>query len=82
MTYAYALGNSLNVPAVKTLQQVGVAPFLYFLQEQLRRLVPDLPVNEKPASEVGLSLALGTYEMSPLQFAHLWRLFLPRQVPV
>jgi membrane carboxypeptidase/penicillin-binding protein PbpC len=58
VTYAYALGNSLNVPAVKTLYQVGVAPFLDFLHKQLSRLAPTLPVQPKTADEVGLSLAL------------------------
>jgi membrane carboxypeptidase/penicillin-binding protein PbpC len=58
VSYAYALGNSLNVPAVKTLHQVGVAPFLDFLKQQLSRLAPNLPLNPKTADEVGLSLAL------------------------
>lgn len=81
VTYAYALGNSLNVPAIKTLAEVGVAPFLEFLKQQLSRLAPLLPVSEKTADEVGLSAWLGTYEMSPLQFTHLWRAFLPDSVP-
>jgi membrane carboxypeptidase/penicillin-binding protein PbpC len=47
----------------------------------LSRLAPNLPLNPKTADEVGLSLALWTYEMSPLQFTHLWRSLLPAYVP-
>lgn len=81
VTYAYALGNSLNVPAVKTLQEVGVWAFLWFLKEQASRVAPWFPLNPKTADDVGLSLALGTYELSPWQFVQLWRLFLPQWVP-
>lgn len=81
VTYAYALGNSLNVPAIKTLSQVGVAPFLDFLKKQIQRLAPTLPLNPKTADEVGLSLGLWTYEMSPLQFTQLWRGLLPEHTP-
>jgi hypothetical protein len=45
------------------------------------RLAPTLPLNPKNADEVGLSLALWTYEMSPLQFAQLWRILLPAYTP-
>jgi membrane carboxypeptidase/penicillin-binding protein PbpC len=38
-------------------------------------------VQPKTADEVGLSLALWTFEMSPLQFTHLWRSLLPAHVP-
>lgn len=81
VSYAYALGNSLNVPAVKTLHAVGVAPFLQFLKEQVRRLAPWTDENPKTAGEVWLSLALGTYELSPWQFTQLRRMLLPTVVP-
>lgn len=77
VTYAYALWNSLNVPAVKTVYQIGVEPFLQFIKEQINRLAPNTPLNPKTAEEVGLSVALGTYEMSVWQFAQLRRLLLP-----
>lgn len=77
VTYAYALWNSLNVPAVKTVHQIGVEPFLQFIKEQTNRLAPNTTLNPKSADEVGLSVALGTYEMSVWQFTQLWRLLLP-----
>jgi penicillin-binding protein 1C len=81
VSYAYALGNSLNVPAVKTLHAVGVWPFLDFLKKQIKRVDPTGPLTSKTAEEVGLSLALWTYEISPFQFTQLWRILLPRMVP-
>ncbi len=81
VSYAYALGNSLNVPAIKTLYTVGVEPFLIFLQQQLKRLAPGWPKNPKTAADLWLSLALGTYELSPRQFTQLWRMFLPTHSP-
>jgi penicillin-binding protein 1C len=81
VTYAYALGNSLNVPAVKTLHAVGVWPFLDFLKKQLQRADPAGPLTSKTADEVGLSLALWTYEISPWQFTQLRRILLPNMVP-
>lgn len=77
VTYAYALWNSLNVPAVKTVYQIGVEPFLHFIKEQTNRLAPNTTPNPKTAEEVGLSVALGTYEMSVWQFVQLRRLLLP-----
>lgn len=81
VSYAYALGNSLNVPAIKTLYAVGVETFLQFLQQQLKRVSPGSPLNPKTANDVWLSLALGTYELSPWQFAQLWRVLLPNYAP-
>lgn len=82
ISYAYALGNSLNVPAIKTLYAVGVEPFLQFLKHQLRVTSPWSPINPKTASDVWLSLALGTYELSPRQFTQLWRILLPNYAPI
>jgi membrane carboxypeptidase/penicillin-binding protein PbpC len=36
VSYAYALWNSLNIPAIKTLHNIGVDPFLQFLKTQLQ----------------------------------------------
>ena len=79
VSLAYALGNSLNVPAIKLLHEVGVQPFLSFLQQQLL-VTSTEELNPKTADEVWLSLALGTYETSPLAFTQLWRTFLPGHI--
>jgi membrane carboxypeptidase/penicillin-binding protein PbpC len=77
VSYAYALWNSLNVPAIKTLNALGVEPFLAFLKTQLASYAPWLDKNTKDANNVWLSLALWTYEISPLAFTQLWRVFVP-----
>lgn len=82
VSLAYALGNSLNVPAIKLLHAVGVDAFLAFLREQLAVFAPDEQLNTKTAEDVGLSLALGTYEISPRGFANLRRLFAANNTPI
>ncbi len=77
VTISYALWNSLNVPAIKTLNTIWVPPFLWFLKQQLSSYAPWLDANTKDADNVWLSLALWTYEISPLAFTQLWRMFLP-----
>jgi penicillin-binding protein 1C len=77
VTYAYALWNSLNVPAIKTLHSLWVDPFLQFLKKQLASYASWYDQNTKDANNVWLSLALWTYEMSPYAFGQLWRMFLP-----
>ena len=76
-----ALGSSLNVPAVKALNQIGVENFLSFLR-QLRVALGDDVKNISPdiADRLGLSVALGTYEMSVWEFTNLWRTFLVGEV--
>lgn len=81
VTYAFALGNSLNVPAIKTLHDVWVSEFLAFLKEQLAIYASWYDTNKKDAENVGLSLALGTYEITPYAFTQLWRFFLPNKTP-
>lgn len=78
----FALGNSLNVPAIKTLDSVGVENFLGFLQEQLSTFASWHDNNKKDAENVGLSLALGTYEISPYAFTQLRRFFLQGETPI
>lgn len=80
VSYAYALGNSLNVPAIKILDTLWVDRFLQFLKQQLATYASGYDTNTKNADNVWLSLALGTYEISPYAFAQLWRLFLPWQM--
>jgi penicillin-binding protein 1C len=53
-----ALTRSLNVPAVKMLQQYGTAPFLYQLQQL------GFESMNKPATHYGLSLILGGAEVT------------------
>ncbi len=81
VTLAFALGNSLNVPAIKILDSVGVENFLWFVKEQLATFASWYDNNQKDAENVGLSLALGTYEISPYAFTQLWRFFLAWKTP-
>ena len=59
-----ALANSLNVPAVKLLDQVGVPAML----ETARKL--GIHSWRKPARAYGLSLAVGGYETPLLELTH------------
>ena len=61
-----ALGNSLNVPAVRTIGMVGVNPFA----RQLRQLGIALP---RTGDYYGYSLALGSPEMNLLQLTNAYR---------
>ena len=61
-----ALGNSLNVPAVRTIGMVGVNAFA----RQLRQLGITLP---RTGDFYGYSLALGSPEMNLLQLANAYR---------
>jgi penicillin-binding protein 1C len=59
-----ALSNSLNVPAVKLLAQVGVPAML----ETAQKL--GIRAWRKPAKAYGLSLAVGGYEVPLLELTH------------
>jgi 1A family penicillin-binding protein len=59
LTYRVALDNSLNVPAVKVLKDAGIHETL-----QLAHSMGIGSINDE--SQVGLSLALGADEVSPL----------------
>ncbi len=59
-----ALSNSLNVPAVKLLAQIGVPAML----ETAKKL--GIEAWRKPDSEYGLSLAVGGYEVPLLELTH------------
>lgn len=80
VSLASALGSSLNVPAVKLLDQAGADWYIWFLSD-LRTAVGDSAddisrdAHRFSATHQWLSLALGTYEMSPLEFAQLWQIF-------
>ena len=77
---AVALWSSLNVPAVTTLEKVGVQKFLNFINKlrlalwnNKKQIEADQQIYT--ADKLGLSAALGTYEMSPLEFTNLRRVF-------
>ncbi|MBN2675655.1 MAG: transglycosylase domain-containing protein [Alphaproteobacteria bacterium] len=65
-----ALGNSLNIPAVRTLEKVGVSDYLHFLKEKLS--VENLTEN---AEFYGEGLALGSIEIPLLKMTELYSLF-------
>jgi len=82
---ALALWSSLNVPAVTTLDKIWVENFLNFINQLRIKLWDDINQVKKDAriynaEKLGLSAALGTYEMSPLEFVNLRRLFLRSEV--
>ncbi len=76
-----ALWSSLNVPAIYTLNKVGVQRFLNFLTdlrvklgENKEKVFKDL--IKFNSERLWLSAALWTFEMSPYEFANLRRIFL------
>lgn len=81
VSLADAIGNSLNIPAVKLVHKVGVEAFISFLEDIRKKIwTPESTIAQESkifnAKNLGLSVALGTYELSPLEFAQLWRIFL------
>lgn len=69
VTLAEALAQSLNVPAVKTLDFVGVGPFLSIVQS-----FGITSLTESP-DHYGLALALGSGEVSLLELTNAYRVF-------
>lgn len=65
----YALSNSLNVPAVKVLEYVGLDDFYKFLEKDLEFK----PVQ--PLSDYQLGIALGSLEMSLFDLARYFTIF-------
>lgn len=76
VSLAYALGNSLNIAAVKLLERVGVPWFYRFLQEIKQKYVPWGSDDDASPDHYGLSLALWTYEISPYDFTRMRQFFL------
>jgi 1A family penicillin-binding protein len=65
-----ALGNSYNIPAVKTLEFVGVCNFINNVQKLGMTSLQDEGCRENGVPrDHGLSLALGGGEVSPLEMA-------------
>ena len=69
MTAHYALSNSINVAAVKTLEFVGVENFNQFLMKDLEYK----PVQ--PIDQYQLGIALGDLEMNLLDLTHYFSIF-------
>ena len=63
VTLAHALANSLNIPAVKILQKLSPEKFLDFLKTLGLKF-------DFPASHYGLSLALGSPDLTMWEVAH------------
>lgn len=68
ITAAYALANSINVPAIKTLQFVGLDTFANFLGQL------GYPDTQK-VHDHQLGAALGTIDMNLLQLVHFYSIF-------
>ena len=67
VTLRAALAGSLNVPAVRTLELVGVAPFAGIL----RRM--EFAGVDRPGDHYGPALALGAADVSLLELANAYR---------
>ncbi len=68
ITAAYALDNSINIPAVKTLDFIGVDNFASFL-EKLGYM------DSKKVHDFEMGVALGTIDMTPTELAHYYTIF-------
>ena len=68
----FALGNSLNVPAVKTLARVGIKPVL---EKGYEMGIENWEPTNKNMQSVGLSLVLGGREASLLQLTSAYSVF-------
>ena len=69
VTLHYALSNSLNVPAVKVLEYVGLEEFYNFLVNDLRFS----PIQD--LNQYQLGIALGTLEMKLIDLAKYFTIF-------
>jgi len=69
VTLHNALSNSLNIPAVKTLEYVGLPQFYEFLRGPLSF------VSRQPLEQYELGIALGALEMDLLTLSHFFTIF-------
>lgn len=69
VTLHYALANSLNVPAVRVLEYVGLEHFAQFLTKDLEFR------PQQPLEQYQLSIALGGLEMDLLSLANYFSIF-------
>ena len=68
VTYRTALGNSFNIPAVKVLKDAGIHQTL-----QLTHSMGISTINDE--SQLGLSMALGSNEVTPLDITSAYGVF-------
>ncbi len=80
VTVREALGNSMNIPAVKMLYLVGLKDFIDFATENIGYNIPD-------PSQIGLSLTLGGATVNPIEhinaysaFANEGKITVPRSI--
>jgi len=74
VSLATALGNSLNIPAIKLLDKVWNENFYYFLSDIGHLVETDEKWNDD-IQNYGLALGLGVKELSPLDFTKMWTIF-------
>jgi penicillin-binding protein 1C len=74
VTIGEALGSSLNIPAIKTLNAVGVDK-AYGLLRTIGQHVHTREQRKDDPNLYGLALGLGVKEISPLDFALMWTIF-------
>ncbi len=77
MHMRFALGNSINVPAVKMLAMVGLKPVM---QKAYDAGIENWKPTEKAMQDVGLSLVLGGREATLLQITSLYSAFADKGV--
>lgn len=68
----FALGNSLNIPAVKTLARVGIKPVM---QKAFDMGITNWKPTDESLNNVGLSLVLGGREANLLQITSAYQVF-------
>jgi penicillin-binding protein 1C len=69
-----ALGSSLNIPAVETLSKVGISSYRSWLRRLDTLMWGQTTRNESP-EEYGLSLALGTKAITPVDLTQMRSIF-------
>lgn len=81
VTIGQALGSSLNVPAVKLLYSVGVDRYRSRLRQIGEKMKSDRFRDDDP-HQYGLSLALGSQEISPLDVTRMRTMLLDQSDPI
>lgn len=69
ITAHYALSNSINVGALKTLEYVGLETFYNFLENDLEKK------TTQNIESYGLGIAMGSLEMNLIDLAHIFTIF-------
>ena len=69
ITAHYALSNSINVGALKTLEYVGLETFYNFFENDLEKK------TTQNIESYGLGIAMGSLEMNLIDLAHIFTIF-------